>query len=217
MQTVIECLDELDETPTAIIAYTVKGFGLPISGHRDNHGGLLNTAQVKEIQGTLGIAEGNEWDTPTDREIQSLISSAPYRGGKNGLEIAKSRRLSDDIIPVPALTYRPAAIMSTQEAFGRIMTEISRQKSEFADRIVTTSPDVASSTNLSGFINQRGVFGVTEREDVLKASKVLSTNKWNVNAAGQHMQLGIAENNLFLHLAALGLSSSLFGKRLLHN
>ena len=43
---------------------------------------------------------------------------------------------------------------------------------------------------------------------------MLSPLKWNMNPGGQHIELGIAENNLFLILAALGLSEEL-GARLL--
>jgi len=44
---------------------------------------------------------------------------------------------------------------------------------------------------------------------------VVSAQRWAMSRAGQHIELGIAENNLFLLLAALGLSGPLFGARLL--
>jgi pyruvate dehydrogenase E1 component len=28
-----------DDRPTCFIAYTIKGFGLPFAGHKDNHAG----------------------------------------------------------------------------------------------------------------------------------------------------------------------------------
>ncbi|MGC4085345.1 MAG: hypothetical protein QM736_25290 [Vicinamibacterales bacterium] len=46
-------------------------------------------------------------------------------------------------------------------------------------------------------------------------SQVASPQQWTQSPAGQHIELGIAENNLFIMLAALGLSHSLFGARLL--
>ena len=45
--------------------------------------------------------------------------------------------------------------------------------------------------------------------------KVVSAQHWRKTPRGQHIELGIAENNLFLLLAALGLSHELFGARLL--
>ena len=82
-------------------------------------------------------------------------------------------------------------------------------------RQVTTSPDVAVSTNLGAWINQRSIFHRQIITDVFRAENVLSPLKWNMNPGGQHIELGIAENNLFLILAALGLSEELFGARLL--
>ncbi|MEY4271095.1 MAG: hypothetical protein RLZZ58_2311, partial [Pseudomonadota bacterium] len=83
------------------------------------------------------------------------------------------------------------------------------------DRIVTTSPDVTVSTNLGAFVNQRGLFRRQQLKDVFAGHKIPSAQKWAGHEAGQHIELGIAENNLFLMLAALGLSGPLFGERLL--
>ena len=52
---------------------------------------------------------------------------------------------------------RAARPISTQEAFGRILVELSRTEA-VAPYLVTTAPDVATSTNLAGFINRMGVF-----------------------------------------------------------
>ena len=51
--------------------------------------------------------------------------------------------------------------------------------------------------------------------DVFKRERIPSTYAWEFNPQGQHIELGIAENNLFIALSALGLSHSLFGERLL--
>ena len=44
---------------------------------------------------------------------------------------------------------------------------------------------------------------------------MVSAQRWNMSRSGQHIELGIAENNLFLALAALGLAGPIFGTRLL--
>jgi pyruvate dehydrogenase E1 component len=44
---------------------------------------------------------------------------------------------------------------------------------------------------------------------------MVSPQSWLMSPKGQHIELGIAENNLFIMLAALGLSGPLFGTRLL--
>ncbi|MCC2098800.1 MAG: transketolase, partial [Hyphomicrobiales bacterium] len=102
----------------------------------------------------------------------------------------------------------------TQAAFGNILNTIASEDSELVSRIVTTSPDVAVSTNLAPWINKRGVFHGTQRDDTFQQEKVASPLKWTLSPEGQHIELGIAENNLFLMLSALGLSESLFGERL---
>jgi len=121
------------------------------------------------------------------------------------------------VIPVPDRLTRPEQdTASTQEAFGKILYAIAGEKnSPLADRIVTTSPDVTQSTNLGGWVNRRGLFSRDERPDTFRNQQVPSAQKWEFKDAGQHMELGIAENNLFIMLAALGLSHSIFGERLL--
>src|SRR5207253_6711251 len=104
-------------------------------------------------------------------------------------------------IPAPAGDEQ-----STQAAFGRILLDLSKAGGELADRIVTTSPDVTVSTNLGAWVNQRGLFRRTSTTDVFAREKIASTQKWGANNYGQHIELGIAESNLFLMLAAAGLS-----------
>ena len=105
--------------------------------------------------------------------------------------------------------------MSTQQGFGLLLQEIARSETALAERIVTTSPDVAVSTNLGPWVNRRGVFAREPNEDVFQTRKLMSAQRWHMRPDGQHIELGIAENNLFVLLAALGLSHQLFGERLL--
>ena len=110
---------------------------------------------------------------------------------------------------------KPGKRQSTQEAFGRILGGIAASDSDLARRIVTTSPDVTVSTNLGAWVNRRGIFDQTERLDTFREEKVVSAQRWAMSPQGQHIELGIAEHNLFLQLAALGLAGPLFGGRLL--
>ncbi|MDB5655435.1 MAG: Pyruvate dehydrogenase component, partial [Tardiphaga sp.] len=105
--------------------------------------------------------------------------------------------------------------LSTQAAFGMIMHEISKLDTDFAKRIVTTSPDVTVSTNLGAWVNRRGLFARAEMADHFRSEKIPSTFNWDFSPKGQHLELGIAESNLFLLMSALGLSSSINGVRLL--
>ena len=126
------------------------------------------------------------------------------------------RRKSAPAVAIPdTLEVEIAGSMSTQQGFGLLMHGISKRKDAFADRVVTTSPDVTVSTNLGAWVNRRGLFAREEMADIFKAERIPSTFTWNFAPSGQHMELGIAEMNLFLMLSALGLSHSLFGERLL--
>ncbi|HUT48193.1 MAG TPA: transketolase [Alphaproteobacteria bacterium] len=215
MGAMIEAFESIDDDrPTCFIAYTIKGYGLPFAGHKDNHAGLMNPAQMAAFQRSMEVGAGEEWDRfagldgPVDA-LQAFLDAVPFA--------AKfPRRRSDRKFDVPADFPRPAAErMATQDAFGRILNELARGTSPLAERIVTTSPDVTVSTNLGAWVNRRGIFDRRDREDVFREEKVVSAQLWEMGHGGQHIELGIAENNLFLQLAALGLSDSLFGARLL--
>src|SRR5206468_1937133 len=146
LETLTEAFDATqDDVPTLFIAWTIKGFGLPFAGHKDNHAGLMKP---------------------------------------------------------------------TQTAFGRILLDLSKAGGELTDRILTTSPDVTVSTNLGAWVNQRGLFRRSAMPDVFAQAKIASAQKWSGGNKGQHVELGIAESNLFLMLAAAGLSGDLFFRRL---
>jgi pyruvate dehydrogenase E1 component len=117
-------------------------------------------------------------------------------------------------VEVPSIPAPAGDEQSTQAAFGRILLDLSKAGGDLADRIVTTSPDVTVSTNLGAWVNQRGLFRRAEMPDVFAQAKIASAQKWGGNTRGQHIELGIAESNLFLMLAAAGLSGDLFGTRL---
>ena len=105
--------------------------------------------------------------------------------------------------------------LSTQEGFGRLLPNIARDHPRLADRIVTTSPDVTVSTNLGSWVNRRGS---SDDRPVRRSTDELTARvaaEVALSPEGQHIELGIAESNLFILLGALGLSAPLFGTRLL--
>ncbi len=203
-----------DDVPTCFIAYTIKGFGLPFAGHKDNHAGLMNEAQMAAFQRAMAVPPGEEWarfaglELP-EEALESFLAGVPFAS-------ERQRQLVAAAVPLPdALPLPQSPRLSTQEGFGRILNELAGGDSELARRIVTCSPDVTVSTNLGGWVNRRGVFDRRERADVFRDEKVISAQRWQMSPQGQHIELGIAEHNLFLLLAALGLSAPLFGARLL--
>ena len=202
------------DKPTCFICYTVKGFGLPMAGHKDNHAGLMTPAQMDVYRKAQNVREGHEWDKfeglsiATD-DVQAFLSRVPFAQGGE-------RRLPAPAIPVPdKLQVAIQPTMSTQAGFGNILNEIGRGDDDFAQRIVTTSPDVTVSTNLGPWVNRRGLFAREAMADTFKSESIPSTFHWEFSPKGQHIELGIAEANLFINLSALGLSHTINGVRLL--
>ncbi|MGC1779430.1 MAG: transketolase [Xanthobacteraceae bacterium] len=212
---IIDAFDHIDhDRPVCFIAYTIKGYGLPFAGHKDNHAGLMTPSQMETFREAMDIRPGHEWDhfeglkEPAEA-IQAFLDSVPFAQ-------AKDRVLKAPRIAVPetlAVTIAPE--ISTQTGFGGLLNEIAREKSPLASRIVTTSPDVTVSTNLGPWVNRRGLFARESLADTFKSERIPSTFNWEFSPKGQHIELGIAENNLFIALSALGLSHAINGERLL--
>ncbi|WP_137043094.1 transketolase [Pseudolabrys sp. FHR47] len=201
------------EKPTCFICYTVKGFGLPMAGHKDNHAGLMTPAQMEGFRAKMKVRPGHEWDKfeglDNTETLQAFLDKVPFVSGGE-------RRLTAPVIPVPdTLNVAIQPVMATQTGFGAILNEIGRGDDEFAQRIVTTSPDVTVSTNLGPWVNRRGLFAREAMADTFKSEQIPSTFNWEFSPKGQHIELGIAESNLFINLSALGLSHSINGVRLL--
>jgi pyruvate dehydrogenase E1 component len=203
-----------DDTPTCFIAYTIKGFGLPFAGHKDNHSGMMTPEQVDALKQQMGIGDGEEWDRwagldVSPGELHAYLDAAPFAQ-------PAVRRHVTPRVPVPASFDPPVnEKMSTQQGFGRLLSDIGRMHPELAAAIVTTAPDVTVSTNLGGWVNRQGIFFAREHADMFKDERIVSAQSWEMSPRGQHIELGIAENNLFILLAALGLAGPLFGSRLL--
>jgi pyruvate dehydrogenase E1 component len=213
IETLVEAFDAADDdVPTLFIAWTIKGFGLPFAGHKDNHAGLMNPTQMAALRDAMGVREGYEWEP-----LEGVGDNA-----RTGLEalidrtrIAREKRSrAFGTVTIPSMPVPAGDEQSTQAAFGRILLDLSKAGGELADRIVTTSPDVTVSTNLGAWVNQRGLFRRGDMPDIFAREKIASAQKWGANNKGQHVELGIAESNLFLMLAAAGLSGDLFGTRL---
>ncbi|MDP9371946.1 MAG: pyruvate dehydrogenase, partial [Chloroflexota bacterium] len=195
--------------PSVLFAYTVKGWGLPIAGDALNHSALLTPQQMAALRERFGVVPGAEWDAfPPDWPEGRLCA-------------ARAAVMRDDPPPAPALTpaqvpadiaFRPAQTTSTQEAFGAILAQLARVEG-VGERIVTTSPDVAVSTNLGAWINRTGVFAPEAAPDYSGGAPRLL--RWQPGPEGRHIELGISEMNLFMLLGQLGLSAELVGELLL--
>jgi pyruvate dehydrogenase E1 component len=204
-------LDAYDETaserdrPCVILAQTIKGWGLPLAADPMNHGALLTAAQLETLRESLGVPAGLEWSafpesSPEERWIRSRPApfSEPQLHGET------------PVIPEGLEeSYPPQS--SSQEAFGRALGRLGRLPA--GEHIVTLSADVAVTTHLAGWINRKGVWAPSARPDFFADTP--QAMQWKESPAGQHIELGIAEHNLFLALGAFGLSRELSGLPLL--
>jgi pyruvate dehydrogenase E1 component len=203
-----------DDRPTCFITYTIKGYGLPFAGHKDNHAGLMNPDQMTMFKNAMNIEDGAEWDrfSGLDEEphlIENFLEDVPFA--------ARFPRTHDAARVAVPESFKPQIQdrMSTQDGFGKILYEIASGNDEIANHIVTVSPDVTVSTNLGPWVNRRGIFHLGEQSDSSASAHPSSAQRWVMSRDGQHVELGIAEQNLFLALSGFGLAGSLFGARIL--
>jgi pyruvate dehydrogenase E1 component len=186
--------------PTVILAHTIKGWGLPFAGDPLNHTAVTSAAQIAELRATLGIAEGDEWaGFATDSDEARFIRARPP------LYTAPPRTSGPAIPATLDETY--AGDMSTQEALGRVLGALGR--AGVSEALVTVSADVAITTHLAGWITRKGVYFPEARRDPF--ADTTQAFVWKESPAGRHIELGIAEHNLFLMLGALGLTAELSG------
>ncbi|HWM08242.1 MAG TPA: pyruvate dehydrogenase, partial [Solirubrobacteraceae bacterium] len=197
------------DRPTVVFAYTLKGWSLPIEGHPENHSALLTRDQMLELAEALDADADDPWGAfdPGSPEAELCAAAAT----------ALARDEPEPVAPpaVPATLGRShRGKESTQQAFGRFFVDLVHDAPEVAERVVTVSPDVASSTNLGGWINKSAIFSVGERRDWF-ADDPQTLVHWHETAGGRHIELGIAETNLVGLLSELGAAWSRYGQPLL--
>ncbi|MEK7446112.1 MAG: pyruvate dehydrogenase [candidate division NC10 bacterium] len=205
---ILEALDEAEgqgDRPSVILADTIKGWGLPLAADAGNHGALLTTAQIEAFRAACGVAPGEEWQAfPPGSPEAALIRRRPA--------LFSAPAPVREAIEIPdRLDESYPEHTSTQEAFGRALGALARRPA--GDRIVTLSADVAVTTHLAGWINRKGVYSPTLKR--APAPDAPQAMQWRESPAGQHVEIGIAEHNLFLALAAFGLTRELSGVTLL--
>lgn len=198
-----------DDRPTVIFAYTAKGHGLPTEGHPQNHSSLLNEEQMRELAARVGVTLEHPWERFPDASPQAELCA------RTAAKLRRPPVRPAPDVSVPADFGRtPSGTMTTQAALGRALLDLTRRAPEVADRVVTVSPDVSSTTNIAGWLNKVGVWAPTERTDWF-ADDNETILHWQENPAGRHIELGIAETNLVGLLGELGATWSRWGQPLL--
>jgi pyruvate dehydrogenase E1 component len=201
--------DAVTDRPSVIFAYTIKAWMLPTAGHPANHSALVSTDQWTTLAGDLGADAGDPWATFAEESPEGALCRA------TAMRLTREPR--PDVPPpaVPTEVGRAhAGSASTQQAFGRFFVDLAHSAPDVAERVVTVSPDVASSTNLGGWLNRVGIWHLGERIDWF-ADDTDTLVRWRESSHGQHLELGIAEGNLVGLLAELGCTWSRDGQPLL--
>lgn len=206
---VLQQADAVDDAPAVIFAYTVKGHGLPIAGDPLNHSQLLSQAQMDALRESWGIAEDEQWTgfAPGTPEAEWCARAA----ARLEESIPHGDLLPASAIPVD-LAIRQPPLTSTQEALGRALARLA-DNDTVKQHLITMSPDVATSTHLSGWINKAGVFAAEAAHDFEDSAQRML--KWQPAPTGHHIELGISEMNLFMALGQFGLSYELTGQHLI--
>jgi pyruvate dehydrogenase E1 component len=194
--------------PSVVFAYTIKGWRLPFAGDSLNHSAHASTEQIGVLAAEFGANADDPWAAfDPDSDLGRLCRSR-YEELYGGPPVEIHSRPID----VPSdVEVRIAAKTSTQQVFGDTLAALARIPT-IGPRIVTASPDVSVSTNLGGWINRVGVYSPNEAPKLDDAPKLL---QWEPRPAGQHIELGISEMNLFMWLSQFGLTHELFGETLI--
>ena len=201
--------DRVTDRPSVVLAYTIKAWRLPTEGHPGNHSALLTDEQWHRLGLDLGADPEAPWaNFPADSPEALACTAAGQRLARPAAPPKAPRR------PPTEFGRAHQGQESTQQALGRFLLDLSRAAPEIAARVVTVSPDVASSTNLGSWLNHVGMWHMDEQPDWFEADRS-SLVHWRQSQKGQHIELGIAEVNLVGLLSELGLTWSRDGEPLL--
>ncbi|HWG64366.1 MAG TPA: pyruvate dehydrogenase [Streptosporangiaceae bacterium] len=197
-----------DTRPTVILAYTIKGYGLAMEAHPQNHSALLTTQQFADLAGQLGTDPGHPWSRFAPGTDAARLCA----------DTAQRLRRPDEPHQAPPevpadIGRTPSGTSTTQAALGRVLLDLTREAPEAARRVVTVSPDVSSTTNLGGWVNKVGVWSVREQVDWF-ADDAETILHWRERPTGQHIELGIAETNLVGLVGEFGATWSRWGQPL---
>lgn len=194
-----------DSRPTVILAYTIKGHGLPTEGHPQNHSALLSHDEYVQLASRLDMNPNQPWGRfDADSDAGRLCAATASRLHRDPVAPAALPTVPTDI------GRTPKGVATTQAALGRVLLDLTREAPDAAKQVVTVSPDVSSTTNLGGWMNKVGVWSPTERRNWF-ADDAETIMHWQERPTGQHLELGIAETNLVGLIGELGATWSRWG------
>ncbi len=205
------------DRPVCFIAYTIKGHGLPLAGHKDNHAGLMTPSQMEVFRAAMNVRPGHEWDkwegaSTEAATLDRFVAAAPFFA-------QGQRRLTAPVVPVPDTLEYPTPggkPLSTQMGFGQILNDIAREDTELA---AAHRDDLARRHR---FHEPRGAGSTAAGSSPGKAwptpSRPSAFPRPSPGSSGLRASIwnsASPRSNLFIMLSALGLSHTINGERLL--
>jgi pyruvate dehydrogenase E1 component len=199
------------DRPSVVFAYTIKGWNLPTEGHPANHSALLTHEQYADLAAQVGADPSDPWAPLAPGSAAAELCAATARRLER--EEPRASGVAPPAVP-DDLGREHRGTESTQQALGRFFVDLAREAPAVAERVVTVSPDVGTSTNLGGWINKAGIWSIGDRIDWF-ADDTDTLVRWRESDHGRHIELGIAEVNLVGLLGELGATWSRDGQPLL--
>ncbi len=162
----------------------------------------MTPAQMETFRKAMGVRAGPRMGpvrrarTLPARDLQAFLDARALRRERRAPPQRAADRRCRTRLPV---TIQPA--MSTQTGFGALLNEIGRGGRR--TRASASSPP--RPTSPSRPISAPGSTGAAcsrarAMADTFKSERIPSTFNWEFSPKGQHIELGIAEMNLFLLL-----------------
>lgn len=207
------------EKPTVILAKTIKGYGMGVSGEAQN-----TTHQQKKMSHEALLHFRDKFELPISNEDVDSLAYLTFEDGSPEQEYMKkkrddlggylpARREKSDALKIPELSVFEPMMKGTSEgreisttmAFVRLLNILLKDK-EIGKRIVPIVPDESRTFGMEGLFRQLGIWSQVGQLYTPQDSEQLMFYKEDKN--GQVLQEGINEAGGLCDWIAAGTSYS---------
>jgi pyruvate dehydrogenase E1 component len=207
------------EKPTVILAKTIKGYGMGVSGEAQN-----TTHQQKKMSHDALLHFRDKFELPISNEDVDSLAYLTFEEGSPEQEYMKkkrddlggylpARREKSDALKIPELSVFEPMMKGTSEgreisttmAFVRLLNILLKDK-EIGKRIVPIVPDESRTFGMEGLFRQLGIWSQVGQLYTPQDSEQLMFYKEDKN--GQVLQEGINEAGGLCDWIAAGTSYS---------
>ena len=203
----------VEKQPVVILAYTIKGWGLPFAGNPANHASLLKPAEIETLRQQFSIPVGSEFSGfPVDSEEAQYIREKLEEGGWTDGQAAKSATRRSQYPLRLVVGIKGCSLPRPRSGGSFLRSAVIRRwpLTWLLPPLMWRRPR----TWADGFIKWECT-RVVEVKNYFREQGISLLVDWRETPQGGHIELGISENNLFLLLGTLGLAGDLYGQPLL--